>query len=221
MQNGNVKQGVDVNTGCIAPKTTDVATAPVIDRTFVRLEGTKNTPTPKLVNAALYPHSPAETSAIGTLYTNDPIKLPTVLPIMACNAKPGEYDAIAANIPAPVHADWTTNICDKPVSGDSRMSSAETVEVEVMSTASDGSVIGVIDFGASGWTRSNAASITKLNAYVHCGMGGHILFNIAVVIAAAAALVIVNAVVASTKLLVDVNVDDKKTEDAQPIKQPL
>ena len=67
MQNGNVKQGVEVNAGCIAPNAADVAIAPVIDRTFVRLDGTKNTPTPKLVNAALYPHSPAATSAIGTL----------------------------------------------------------------------------------------------------------------------------------------------------------
>ena len=67
MQNGKVKQGVDVNTGCIAPNTTDVAIAPVIDRIFVRWDGTKNTPTPRLVNAELYPHSPAATSDIGTL----------------------------------------------------------------------------------------------------------------------------------------------------------
>ena len=67
MQNGSVKHGVDVNMGCIAPKATDVAMAPVNDSTFVRLDGTKNTPTPKLVSAALYPHSPAATSAIGTL----------------------------------------------------------------------------------------------------------------------------------------------------------
>ena len=137
---------------------------------------------------------------------------------MACNANPGEKDAIAATIPAPVHADWTTNICDRPVSGDDRMSNVEVVEIEVISGRS---VIGIDDFGANGWTRNNAVIMTKLNAYVHCGIDGQILFRIAVVIAADAAPVIVNAVDASTKLLVDVNVDDKKTDDAQPIKQPL
>lgn len=98
------------------------------------------------------------------------------------------------------------------------MSNVEVVEIEVISGRS---VIGIDDFGASGWTRNNAVIMTKLNAYVHCGIDGQILFRIAVVIAADAAPVIVNAVDASIKLLVDVNVDDKKTDDAQPIKQPL
>ena len=137
---------------------------------------------------------------------------------MACNAKPGEYDAIAASIPAPVHTDWTTNICDKPNSGDNIISSAEVVEHEATSTVS---VSGVIDLGASGWTRNNTANITTLNAYVHCGIGEQILFNIAVTIAADAAPDIVNTVVAIAKLLVDVKLDDKNTDDAQPIKQPL
>ena len=89
---------------------------------------------------------------------------PTVLPIMACNAKPGEYDAMAAKTPTPVHADSTTNICDKPFRGDVIISSVDVVEVDVISTASAMSVVAAVDFGAKGWTRSKAVSITKLNA---------------------------------------------------------
>lgn len=107
-------------------------------------------------------------------------------------------------MPAPVHADSTTKICDRPVSGDkSSVPRAAVVVVVVdnngsaaaaaaavprIATAAEAApskddddddadvITAAADDGArSGWTRRSVVSATMLKAKVHCGMAGAVV----------------------------------------------
>lgn len=107
-------------------------------------------------------------------------------PRSAWPANMGEYKVSADNMPRPETAESTTKICDKPLSGASKRSvNGVLLAITVSETVTVPLLV------ANGLARNNMVRVTKLKAYVNCGLLLKVCRKLIVVMVAAEAPAVV------------------------------